>query len=191
LVFVALAVISLASALLFFFKCHENKWVYQTFISIENSDKLKQDETFTRELVLLKSDLVRTKVIQENNLYGYFGVNEKSNYSKIVLDKNLHENLLVENQLNGSILVSFMSKDSLIAKEVVNDLIETSKTFFYLDLANKNVEINYVKTNKYNNHESWEAQLLTLVFLVCSPVLLVFIIFIAVKEKLYLELKNE
>lgn len=187
-----LALISISSALFFYFKVLDHKYKLVEKINLKHSGQIivADSKAHQRMIRLLKSEEVRMKVVTENHLIERYAIDSTEKYFAIQLDKFLYDNLKVEEQLDGTIQVKFKDKDASVAKDVIEDLNKYAMMELYKFTEQDDIELNVVSSELVSEKKEGHPKAFSLVILITAPVLLVFVLFIAIKEKLLISLVN-
>jgi hypothetical protein len=189
----SLTIISVALSIFFYFKIMNKNYISVYHVNIKSSDSIldKNSTEHQKFIRLLKSDKVRKKVISDNDLTKYYGLNTERKHYEIQLDKYLFDNLKVEEQTDGCILIRYKNTDKALSQKVIFDLIQGAIFELNLFAAPQKLQINIVKNSTIKENNKWHPKIITLSLLVTAPVLLIFIILIAIKEKMFLDLNNK
>ena len=175
-------------AFFIFHKVVEPYFSVQKNISLTEHNQIlpSKSEAMQRYIRLLKSTHIRSEIIKAYNLKDRFGINSKSENTIFELDKALYDRLKVEEQKDGSVLVSYKDKSDDFANAIINDLAQLA-----LKELNLTMSTHITWTVIHEKADKINPKFLSLLFLIMTPVLLVLIIFIAIKEKMYLGLNSE
>ena len=185
-----LTIISISFSIFFYFKIMDKNYISIYYVNLKNSNQITHNQSIHHQkfIRLLKSDKIRSQVIESNNLISHYKINPNNKLYKIQLDKYLFDKLKVEEQSDGSIMVRYKNIDSVLNKKVITDLLDFA--IIELNTTTKNQEINIISKTTYEDANKWCPKLIVLSSLVTGPVLLLFVILIAIKEKLLLTLKT-
>jgi len=183
---ILIVVISCSSFL--FYKVIEPSYKTISYFNLVEKSKEKFDLTLEREKVLqiLKSGYIRSEIIQKYNLTDHYELNMNDENYHIKLDKCLYDNLKVESQFNGTILVSFIDKNPELSIDIIEFLVD------YAQKKNGNELIKTVWDIEPSKESTYKVQpkFISLFLLILAPVFLIAVILIAVKEKIYLNSMN-
>lgn len=187
LVFLICCIVSL----FIYFKVLDSQFKVIRYIRVEHDGQALEGHRFETQkyIRLLKSDLVRNQIIKRHDLVDRFGIDTTKNNHLIMLDKVLYDRMRVEEQGQGEILVSFIDCDIKTCERVLEDLVHTA--LLELKTLMKNDHLTVQWHNKGRHTFKVSPKLLSLLLAITTPVMLAIIIFIAVKEKLYINLQQD
>lgn len=191
--FILLALIFLICcivSLFIYFKVLDSQFKVIRHVKVQNAGVVLEGHRLETQkyIRLLKSDLVRNQIIERHGLVDRFGIDTLKANHLIMLDKVLYDRMRVEEQGQGEILVSFIDCDIKTCETILEDLVNTALA--ELKSITKNEHLSVQWRNKGHHTFKVSPKLLSLFLAITTPVMLAIIIFIAVKEKLYLNLQQ-
>lgn len=178
------------ASLFLYFTILEDKHKVQAKFNLKQDGEVVCSQSYHHQYLIriLKNNETRQKIIDKYKLIQKYGIDTTDRYYLIQLDKKLFDDLKVEEQSDGTILVSYIHENPQKSLEIIRDLIafgleEMKRQDPGIDLQENITCItdDFTKTKVY-------PKLLSIIFLITIPVLLSCIIFIAIKEKLSLNL---
>ncbi len=184
--------ITIISSLFFCFFVMQNKQSIKTYIYIKDKEvRIKSKQVEHQRLIrLLKSDLVRDQVVKSNHLIKTYKLDTNYKYYKIQLDKHLYDNMKIEEQNNETILVMFKNENINVTRQTISDLHKYALRALKNEFGNESLQIVTEKYQLDNGSNSWFKKAFSLIVLISSPVLLMFVLFMAIKEKILLNFKT-
>ena len=178
------------------FLCHhvlESKYLVSAHLNLKKNDKIISSQSHCHQhlIRILKSADTRKKLIDKHRLLEAYKIDTTNKYYSIQLDKRLFDDLKVEEQGGGTILISFVHENPEKSVQVITDLIDLGMEGVNLHLSKDILDANIVFLSQDLEETKIYPGLLSITFLILVPGLLTCIIFIAIKEKLYLNLNLE
>jgi len=151
-------------------------------LSYEKNQIQQEDTLFQRYIRVLKGSEVRRKTTASFGLVDRFKLNRNSENYLFELDKELYDHLKVEEQNDATVRVSYTDKNPAFAEQ----LTETHAQFAFNMLGKrKGYTLNLIRETTCKIGPRF----LSVFLLISVPVLLAYIIFIAIKEKIFLSIK--
>lgn len=186
-------VFSLFVAIFCYFNFVDFKHEYLTEINLgfEGSVVDADSKLHQKMIRLLKSEEVRAELIEENELIKHYNIDTSDQYYVVKLDKVLYDNLKVEEQFDATIQVKFKDKSMLFAEKNVKDLVAIAIRHLRIYAKEEKIVVNWKLTESSSEETYWKPKLLSSIMLITSPVILFFLLMIAIKEKMLLDIKNE
>ena len=187
---ILVSAISVALSVFLYFSVLENRYCIKAKFNLKHSTEVLSSEAKCHQhlIRILKNDKIRKHLVEKYHLLEVYKIDTSDPYYQIKLDKKLFDDLKVEEQSDGTILVSFVNENPQKSIEVITELISFGIKEMALSHTHKDLVPNFVFMTKDFDAEIVHPRFLSILFMITIPVLLSCIIFIAIKEKLYMNL---
>lgn len=184
------ALISIAFSSFIYFYVLENRYCVKANFNLKHNHEVVSSETKCHQhlIRILKNDEIRGQLIDKHQLIQEYRIDTTNPYYAIQLDKKLFDDLKVEEQSDGTILVSFIHENPEKSMEVITDLVAFGLESMSKGLHSKDLIANFVFVTNDFKAAKVHPRFLSVLFLILIPVLLSCIILIAIKEKLFMNL---
>lgn len=187
LISVMFGLVFIVSFFLFKYVAETTYLVRQEICLVDNNKVLKgTSKENQRFLRLLKQRNVRATLVKSNNLIHKFNIDATHKNAVYLLDKALIDHLKVEEQAMGAIQVRYISESTESSRAILSQLVSLALTNL-----NKEKHSSFKSRIVFERRKTLSPKFHSILFLISAPVMLLLIIFIAVKQKLYLDLTHE